>query len=129
MGRGGNLAVRGKRRRVVYFAWRTRGGAAARTAGSQAHSRHGTQAHTGPAHPRPPPPPTTPDMGDKSKHNGEAEGNPKDEDVGAEGDETTDDEGGVDTPPPQKEEDEDAAAEDGTFEVGVASCHWEGGAV
>lgn len=60
-------------------------------------------------------------MGDKNKHNGQAEDNPrKDEEVGAEGDETTDDEGGVDTPPPQKDE-EDTANEDGTFEVGVAS--------
>lgn len=69
-------------------------------------------------------------MGDKNKHNGEAEDNPpKDEDVGAEGDETTDDEGGVDTPPPQKEEEEDAPNEDGTFEVGVASRQGEEDAV
>uniref|UniRef100_A0A0P4W604 Chromo domain-containing protein n=1 Tax=Scylla olivacea TaxID=85551 RepID=A0A0P4W604_SCYOL len=62
-------------------------------------------------------------MGNKNKQNGEAgdadSTPPKDEDVGAEGDETTDDEGGVDTPPPQKdeEEQEDAQNEDGTFEV------------
>lgn len=64
---------------------------------------------------------TSPAMGNKNKLNGDAESNPsKDEDVGAEGDETTDDEGGVDTPPPQKEEEEDAPNEDGTFEVGVS---------
>ncbi|MPD07025.1 hypothetical protein E2C01_102866 [Portunus trituberculatus] len=62
-------------------------------------------------------------MGNKNKQNGEARDTdstlPKDEDVGAEGDETTDDEGGVDTPPPQKdeEEQEDAQNEDGTFEA------------
>ncbi|KAK8395312.1 hypothetical protein O3P69_006181 [Scylla paramamosain] len=65
-------------------------------------------------------------MGNKNKQNGEAgdadSTPPKDEDVGAEGDETTDDEGGVDTPPPQKdeEEQEDAQNEDGTFENAMA---------
>lgn len=59
-------------------------------------------------------------MGDKDKkQNGEAADNPrKDEDVGAEGDETTDDEGGVDTPPPQdREEDDDQPDEEGNYEV------------
>lgn len=57
-------------------------------------------------------------MGDEqNNHNGEAER--KDEDVGAEGDETTDDEGGVDTPPPQDRDEEDLQPdEEGNYEVG-----------
>lgn len=61
-------------------------------------------------------------MGDKEKkQNGEAGDNgPKEEDVGAEGDETTDDEGGVDTPPPQdREDDDDQPDEEGNYEVHV----------
>ncbi|XP_042870415.1 M-phase phosphoprotein 8-like isoform X3 [Penaeus japonicus] len=55
-------------------------------------------------------------MGDEqNNHNGEAER--KDEDVGAEGDETTDDEGGVDTPPPQDRDEEDLQPdEEGNYE-------------
>ena len=58
-------------------------------------------------------------MGNKNKLNGDADCDIlKDEEVGAEGDLTTDDEGGVDTPPPHKEdEEEEAPIDDGTFEV------------
>ncbi|XP_045613355.2 ABC transporter F family member 4-like isoform X2 [Procambarus clarkii] len=58
-------------------------------------------------------------MGDKGKNqNGEvSEERRKDEDVGAEGDETTDDEGGVDTPPPQdRDEDDEHPDGEGNYE-------------